>query len=298
LSLTNFRGQAGWQEGLVGLPPCPLLHTLRLHELQAEGPVGPRFLARSEAFPRLAQLDWGGVPLGPEGLRVLAEEGRWQLTSLDLRVCQVGTEGVRALVPSPLAQALRDLDLSHNGVDAEGMAALASAPWASNLRRLRIGSNPISGRGLLALASSPHLKDLQSLSVGYYGNPAGPVSSEDIFLFLRILEMPRLRHLHMENLPIDIRGIEVLGSSPHLGNLTILTLTKAEIGDREAETLLRSPNVEGLVSLDLNWNKIRTGVAPLADPAFLPRLSSFSWHANQIEPALAAALRKRFGDEI
>jgi hypothetical protein len=298
LSLTNQRGESGWQEALVGLPPCPLLHSLKLHERNAEGHFEPRFLARSEAFPRLTQLQWRGVPLGPEGLRVLTEESRWQLTSLDLYGAEVGTEGVRALVSSPLAQSLRDLDLSHNGIDAEGAKVLASAPWASRLQRLVLDSNPIGSQGLLALASSPHLKDLQALEVGNDGNRACRVTSRDVLSFLRALEMPRLRHLRLSNLPIDIQGIEALGASPHFRNLTILSLSKAAIGDREAETLLRSPNVQGLVSLNLDWNKIKTGVAPLADPAFLPRLKDFWWHPNPIKQTLVEALEKRFDAEL
>ena len=90
-------------------------------------------------------------------------------------------------------------------------------------------------------------------------------------------------------------GAEALASSPYLRNLTVLSLQETELGDCGVETLLRSPNLQGLLDLDLNWNEIKTGIAPLTDRTILPRLVHYSLDGNDIEPSLAAAIRKRFG---
>jgi hypothetical protein len=79
-----------------------------------------------------------------------------------------------------------------------------------------------------------------------------------------------------------------------LRNLTLLSLQETQLDDRGLEALLRSPNLQGVRTLDLNFNPIRTGLAPLLDPTFLPRLVECRWGGSDVEPELSSRLRKRF----
>jgi uncharacterized protein (TIGR02996 family) len=279
---------------LAGLPPFPHLHTLALSDNRI-GPPAARALAQSRTFPKLAHLDLSRTRVGPEGVAALAESADWPLAELELWLSGAGNAGAQALAHSPLATSLHTLNLGNCSVGPSGVEALAAAPRLGGLRRLTLAYNPIRPRGLLALARSPHLRSLTSLDLhGLPGVRMGMVVAEDVRRFLQALALPALRHLNLSGLPLHLRGARVLASSPHLGRLTRLALSETSIPDAGAAALLGSPALQGLLTLDLDFNRIRRGVAALADPDVLPRLVRCGLHGNAIPRRLANRIKKRF----
>jgi uncharacterized protein (TIGR02996 family) len=99
------------------------------------------------------------------GLRALTESPYLRgVHSLYLGGPDLGSEGVRLLVDSPLLDNIRLLYLC---VDAgpEGMAVLAASPRVARLESLTLEHNHTGDAGLKALADSPHLAGLRSLRV-------------------------------------------------------------------------------------------------------------------------------------
>jgi len=73
------------------------------------------------------------------------------LTHLQLRLSDMGDEGVREIVSSGILKRLKWLDLRHGCITDEGAKLFAACPDARNLERLDLSRNAVSSAGLKAL---------------------------------------------------------------------------------------------------------------------------------------------------
>jgi uncharacterized protein (TIGR02996 family) len=73
------------------------------------------------------------------------------LTHLQLRLSDMGDEGVREIVSSGILKRLKWLDLRHGRITDEGAALFAACPDAKNLERLDLSRNGVTSSGLRAL---------------------------------------------------------------------------------------------------------------------------------------------------
>jgi hypothetical protein len=73
------------------------------------------------------------------------------LTHLQLRLSDMGDEGVREIVSSGILKRLKWLDLRHGCITDEGARLFAACPDAKNLERLDLSRNAVSSAGLNAL---------------------------------------------------------------------------------------------------------------------------------------------------
>ncbi|MBN9117895.1 MAG: WGR domain-containing protein [Planctomycetes bacterium] len=72
-------------------------------------------------------------------------------THLQLRLSDMGDDGVREIVASGILKQLRWLDLRHGCVTDEGADLFVACPDAKNLERLDLSRNAVSAKGLAAL---------------------------------------------------------------------------------------------------------------------------------------------------
>lgn len=113
---------------------------------------------------QVSELSLSGS-IGDAGVRALAaSEKLGAIRRLRLSYCDIGDEGLAALVASPNFGA-RSLALGSNDVGDAGAAALAAAPALANITNLYLPRNPIGDDGAAALAGSPHLQAMQILSL-------------------------------------------------------------------------------------------------------------------------------------
>ncbi|KAG6541872.1 hypothetical protein Mapa_016700 [Marchantia paleacea] len=134
---------------------------------------------RSNHLPNLEDLTLRGVA-GEEGviqlLKAMETSKLGAFKQLDLRVCEIGLRGAKALanmLRSPQFASLTLLDLQNNvSIGDEGVIALAAAFRSGNLKSLKIlylDNISMGEKGLLELASlleAGHLPCLQELYAG------------------------------------------------------------------------------------------------------------------------------------
>lgn len=76
------------------------------------------------------------------------------LTHLQLRLSDMGDDGVREVVASGILKRLKVLDLRHGEITDAGARAFAASPDAKNLDRLDLSRNGVTSAGLAALRAA------------------------------------------------------------------------------------------------------------------------------------------------
>jgi uncharacterized protein (TIGR02996 family) len=293
--LNLWLGGADTLRELAESPPMPRLVSLALRGSTNATPTALRRFAASDSFPALAYLNIDNQNLTAESVAILAR-GEWPLRHLNLSNSAVRKAGIEALTAAPFAPTLRVLELSECEIAAGGVQALAEAESLAGLRHLDLAGNPIGPVGLRALAVSQHLRGLRVLDVSQRDNRRGAIVARDVCDFLSALDMPELRHLALNYLPVAIRGARVLAASPTFANLTRLRLECCNLGERGTTEIVGPKRLANLVSLFLVGNNVGSSVGKLANPNVFPRLASCHLGYG-IPRAVANRIRRRPGIE-
>lgn len=112
-------------------------------------------LTRLEFHPHCAEGGYGGdeasyLPL--EQVRHLLYSPHLKsLTHLQLRLSDMGDDGIREIISSGILKRLKWLDLRHGAVTDAGAELLAACPDARRLARIDLSRNAVSAAGLAAL---------------------------------------------------------------------------------------------------------------------------------------------------
>ena len=118
------------------------------------------------------------------------------LTSLNLNMNCIGTEGARALAASPHISGLTALNLDSCSIRDEGATALAESPHLSGLRHLNLRFNNLGSESIQFLAASPYLRHLESLDLE---NSA--IGSDDAWALEA--SFPRIARLKLKNTNVE-----------------------------------------------------------------------------------------------
>jgi hypothetical protein len=107
-----------------------------------------------------------------EVIRFLLSDRVSKLTHLQLRLSDLGDEGVTALVETGLVRRLEMLDLRHGEVTNAGARALATAVPGGRLRRLDLQRNRLTLAGIVTLETLglPELRTEHQQRPGEDGN--------------------------------------------------------------------------------------------------------------------------------
>jgi uncharacterized protein (TIGR02996 family) len=146
---------------LFALPNLTKLRVLRmcaLGDLNWEEEIALDVLARNPALGNLTHLllhphagfERSSAPLGRVA-PVFHSRHLKSLTHLQLRLLDMGDDGVREIVASGILKRLKWLDLRHGRITDEGARLFAACPDARNLERLDLSRNAVSADGLKAL---------------------------------------------------------------------------------------------------------------------------------------------------
>jgi uncharacterized protein (TIGR02996 family) len=234
-------------------------HGERLFDGTAVREVYLTTLARRGAS--LAKCPWleqvQGLELQGSGKELMAVLASPRLSNLrHLRIgCQVSGKDVAELAKAPCSQALRDPFLMF--LEPEHWAAFLTWPSHSKWKSLETEESWISDTGAIALAK---------------------------------LDLPQLRRLKLTNTDIEAAGAVALAAAPWLSALRELELSHNYLGDGVA-SLLRSPYLGPLVSLDLSWTGISVaGVEALMTSAVLAGLETLRLHGQIPTEPLTAAI--------
>jgi uncharacterized protein (TIGR02996 family) len=284
-------------KALADLPPMPNLVSLTLRGSAAPPATAVRRFVASAAFPRLARLELGDMPLTPALVELFAG-GQWPLRHLKVAYTAVQKAGAEALADAPFADTLRVLDLRDCRITAGGIQALAASERLAQLRHLNLSLNPLGAGGLFALARSAQLRGLRGLALDGCGTAKVPLDAATVVSFLSALEMPELRYLKLDNLPVCLRGARVLAAGATFAHLTRLSLNECRLGEKGARAIVESPVFADLATLEMRANSAGPGASKLANPKVFPRLGRADLRQNRIPKGPSARLRKRAGIKV
>ncbi|QJW96558.1 TIGR02996 domain-containing protein [Frigoriglobus tundricola] len=156
------------------LPNLSKLRVLRAYHVGESRSQKPRYeygldkLASNPTFANLTHLqfhphwaeqgDGGGgdesfIPLAQVQALLRSPHLR-KLTHLQLRLSDMGDDGIRAFIASGILKQLQWLDLRHGCVTDEGAALLAACPDAKRLERIDLSRNAVTADGLAALRAA------------------------------------------------------------------------------------------------------------------------------------------------
>ncbi|MEU0299282.1 STM4015 family protein [Streptomyces sp. NPDC006175] len=122
----------------------------------------------------------------------------------------------------------------------------------AGLRVLRVesGGLPPEAAAQIAAASLPSLEHLELwLGDEDYG---GGTTAEDLAPLFAGVGKPALRHLGLQNSPVQDELAAALASAPVVKGLTSLSLSMGTLGDEGAQALLRGQSLSHLRELDLS----------------------------------------------
>ncbi len=241
---------SGHLEGLTR-EVWPLLHSLVMDWNLDQQAI--QVLARSSSFPNLASFRLRSSQLEFHDVELLCQNESWQLRSLDLAYCDLRSRDARLLAQSPVVKQLHTLCLASNNIGSQGLAALARSQHLTQLRRLDLSFNSLSASKLQALMRGDALQNLTSLDLNHGGE--GSSATEGTAL-MKVLELPRIRHLALAAIPLGARGMQALAKKEWFQNIRVLNLTSCRIGKSGAEALLEAVDPAQLVRLYLYDNKI------------------------------------------
>jgi hypothetical protein len=256
-----------------------------------------RKFTTSHSFPRLARLEIRDMRISPQDVELLAR-GPWPLRHLKLSDCDVRKAGAEALANAKFAESLRVLELPECNITAGGIQALAGSAKLAGLKHLNLYSNPVGIGGLAAIARSEHLRELRSLTLASCNHAKAPIDSTSMMNFLTALDMPELRHLALDWLPVGVRGARAIGAGGSFANLTRLGLTSCALHEKGVRAIVESDSLSNLTHLALADNAAKKGVTKLSDPKVLPRLGWVNVATNRIPSGTLSRIRKRPGVRV
>lgn len=148
-------------EGVAQLAASPFFAGLTTLDVSGNDitDAGVRAVVDSAAMARLHTFNVSGNPIGDAGASALAKSellGRVlaRTPRLELRKCEIGPEGVAALVASPALKRCGTLDLTGNDAGDRGFAAVVTTPNLTHLRVLKLGRNQITDAGVAAVRTA------------------------------------------------------------------------------------------------------------------------------------------------
>src|SRR5262249_1011466 len=212
--------------------------------------------------------------------------GLARVRSLKLSGNDVSRDGLRALLRSPHATALRELSLRDGRLDGRAMAEFGSAVPELRLEALDLGENVLKELGAEYVATAPCLGELKALRLDRCEVPlSGARLLAKKAPFLDGLRLLDVGHNHFG--PVGLAAL--LEREPP--SLHTIRMRDNDRFDKGAALLAGSPASDGLLELDLSQNGLGAAAAlALGESAHLSRLLVLRLADNPINEQSAATL--------
>jgi len=264
------------------------------HIVKDLGNAGIVAMTRAASLAALEELDLSGRGVAERyhddpvvrspGMESLAGwKGLATVRSLRLSDNEFGRAGLRALLRSKHARALKELSLRSGRLDGQAMGELNDAVAGLRLESLDLGENVLKELGVAYVASAPCLRELKALrldrcevplvgarllvrkasfigslrllDVGH--NHFGPVGLEALLQ----REPPSLHTLRMRDNDLFDKGAALLAGSPASATLLEVDLSQNGLASAAALALGESEHLGGLLVLRLGDNPINEQAA-------------------------------------
>jgi uncharacterized protein (TIGR02996 family) len=307
LRVLTARGM--WGGSLARLVASPHLANLKSLRLPSNnlGNPGLHALAQSASLTALEELDFSSLARHERYIRdpVIRAAGMGALMnwpglatvrSLNLNGNDLSRDGLRTLLRSPHAGALKELSLRDARLDGQSMAEFHDALPALRLEALDLGQNVLKDLGAEYVAIAPCLKGLKSLRLDrceITSTGARLFAKKASFLGgLRVLDVghnhfgpaglsallerkPKSLHaLGMRDNDLLDQGAELLTGSAGSNTLHELDLSQNRLGPAAAEVLGATKHLRKLLVLRLEDNPIdESATAELAASSLGKRLT-------------------------
>jgi hypothetical protein len=156
-------------------------------------------LFQPERMSNLTELIAFRNPLGDTGAKALAQTVAKNLLSIELMNCQIGDEGIIALLEGGLFERLvgPQFNFSMNRIGDTGAKAIAENPGTQRFTELVLRENRIGDIGAFALAFSPHLANVTYLDL--WKNRIGDLGAE---AFVKSPDLQQIQALNLRDNPI------------------------------------------------------------------------------------------------
>jgi uncharacterized protein (TIGR02996 family) len=297
--LRSLTARGLWADSLRRLVASPHLAGLKVLRLPSNnlGNPGLAALTQSPSLAALEELDLSALGrherynhdpiIRAAGMGLLMGwPGLARVRTLTLTGNDVSRDGLRALLRSPHAGALKELTLRDGRLDGQAMAEFHSALPALRLESLDLGQNVLKAVGAEYVAIAPCLSELKALRLDRC-----EISRDGATLFakkagflggLRLLD---IGHNHFG--PFGLRAL--LAREP--ASLHTLRMRDNDLFDKGAESLAGSPASDTLMEVDLSQNGLGAAAArALGDSEYLRGLVTLRLADNRIDDSAAATL--------
>jgi uncharacterized protein (TIGR02996 family) len=298
-TLRALTARALWAEGLAHLSASPLLARLRTLRLPTNdlGNAGISALIEAAALTALEELDLSGRGVSERyledpiirvpGMEALAGwAGLASVRSLVLSGNELGRGGLRTLLRSEHAGALKELSLRNSRLDGEALAEFTDASAGLRLETLDLGENLLGEMGVEHLATAPCLGELKELRLDRCEIPlAGARLLAKKAIFLSDLRLLDVAHNHF-----GPAGLEALLECEPPA-LHTLRMRDNDLFDKGAMLLAGSPASDSLLEVDLGQNALGAAAAlALGESAHLRVLLVLRLADNPISEQSGASL--------
>jgi hypothetical protein len=172
------------------------------------------------------------------------------LQSLDVRDCEIGAAGAKALAEVLSSSLLQNLYLGWNEIGDEGVRALANALPTSRLQILHLAENNITDEGAKALATGLSTSQVQTLDLVY--NKIGTSGAKAL---AEVLSGSMLQNLNLGSNEIGDEGVRALANALPTSQLQSLDVSECEIGDDQKRELQQNKERLKAIEWDLKVEK-------------------------------------------
>ena len=274
---------------LEDVAPLEKLETLKLpynENLTAEAVA---FVLNWDGISNATTLDFGGCPLGHEGIEALvACQFLSSLKTLSLDDCGIQGASSTLLLGTTNLPSIEELSLFNNSISGEGLRPLADGKSKVRYRSFSFGYNRIDEMGARFIANSRQLSDCEYLNIGADLSPASIRAIADSE------HLNNVRHLSLSgNTLLADAGIVELAAGSGLERVESGSLDGCGIGPVGTKALLNAPFTAKLVHLDLQENPIGDlGVEAITNCESIGRLASLEVSDCELTDKGACALAR------
>jgi Ran GTPase-activating protein (RanGAP) involved in mRNA processing and transport len=212
--------------------------------------------------------------------------GLTRLRSLTLSGSDVRPAGMRALLQSPHARALKELSLREGRLDGQAMAEFESAQPGLRLELLDLGENVLRDGGAESIATAPCLGELKVLRLDRCEIRRADARA----LVEKAVFLGELRQLDVGYNHFGSAGLAaLLAREPR--HLHTLVMRDNDLHDRAAELMAQSPATDALLDIDLRNNGLGNAAAQaLSESTHLRGLLVLRFGNNPVYESAASAL--------
>jgi hypothetical protein len=219
-------------------------------KIALDGPIADEVietLGDRACFPKIRELSLTNSGLLDAQLaKLVSARNMTRLERLTITEGALTSKGAEALATSRNMSNLVKLDLTANALGAKGANALLRSKNLGKLEELSLVDN-LLGDAKKTIAFDARVKRSWR-SIDLEDNA---LTKEQLTVLLEAKQLGELQELNLRGSKLDTEGIALLSSAKHLGSIEKLSIS-CSCEDKEIETLANSPHLSNITHLTLS----------------------------------------------